>query len=83
MKEYMDMYLKVDVLLLADIFENHRNIQYKNYGLDPAHYVSLPQFGWDAMLFSTKITIQLLDDAEMYRVIESNIRGGVSVISQR
>lgn len=37
-----DLYLKTDVLLLADVFENFWNLCHEIYGLDPAHYNSAP-----------------------------------------
>ena len=40
MKHYHDLYLKCDVLLLADAFEKFRNNSLKNYGLCPSHYFS-------------------------------------------
>ena len=49
MGQYHDLYLKSDVLLLADIFENFQEIYLNTYGLNPAHYVSLPSSSWDAM----------------------------------
>ena len=40
--EYHDLYVRSDMLLLADVFENFRNACMKNYKLDPAHFISLP-----------------------------------------
>ena len=49
MKDYHDLYLKCDVLLLADVFEKFRNNSLKNYGLCPSHYLSAPALSWNAM----------------------------------
>ncbi|XP_018345109.1 PREDICTED: uncharacterized protein LOC108750260 [Trachymyrmex septentrionalis] len=50
--EYSDLYLKIDVLLLADIFENFRESCVASYGLDPAHCYTFPGFTWDANICS-------------------------------
>ena len=47
-KEYPDLYLQTDVLLLADVFEKFRSVCMKSYGLDPAHYYTSPGLTWDA-----------------------------------
>ncbi|KAJ8911106.1 hypothetical protein NQ315_003368 [Exocentrus adspersus] len=51
--EYSDMYLKSDVLLLADVFQNFRKVCLDQYKLDPAHYLTAPSLSWDAMLLYT------------------------------
>ena len=53
MKDYHNLYLKCDVLLLADVFEKFRNSSFKNYRLCPSHYVSARGLSWDAMLKMT------------------------------
>lgn len=83
--DYHDLYLKTDVCLLADVFENFRDLAIKYYELDPAYYVSLPSYAWDAMLLSTKVELYAFNDTQkdMYAMIEKSIRGGISMISNR
>jgi hypothetical protein len=81
--EYHDLYLTLDVLLLADVFQNFRKFARRYYNLDPAHYITLPSFGWDAMLQMTGVRLELLQDVDMYLFLEGAIRGGTSVIPNR
>ena len=62
-QDYHNIYLKSDVLLLADVFENFRKKCLKNYELDPCHYYTAPGLSWDACLKETKQELQLLTDA--------------------
>ena len=75
--EYHDLYLETDVLLLTDVYENFRKQCLTDYELDPAHYYTLPNFAWDAMLLKTGIELELLHDEEVCKKIEQGLRGGM------
>ena len=83
MKDYHDAYLKTDVLLLADVFENFREMCMKNYGLDPAHFYTTPGLSFQACLKMSGVKLDLFTDPDMHLFIENNIRGGVSVVTHR
>ena len=83
LKDYHDLYNEADVLLLADVFENFRDICIENYELDPAYYYTAPGLAWDAALKLTEVKLELLSDIDMLIMFENGIRGGVSMISTR
>ena len=82
-KDYHELYNETDVLLLADVFENFRNLCLKIYGLDPVYYFTAPGLAWDACLRMTNINLELLSDPDMLLMFEKGIRGGISMISNR
>ena len=82
-RDYHDLYLKSDVLLLADVFENFRKTCLKHYNLDPAHYYTSPGLAWDACLKETGQQLELLHDYDMLMMFERGIRGGITHISKR
>ena len=83
MGEYHDLYLKSDILLLTDVFENFRKACQQYYELDPAHYFTTPGLSWDAMLKMTKTKLELMSDVDMFLFIEKGMRGGISYIANR
>ena len=83
LRDYHNLYNVSDVLLLADIFENFRDVCSKNYALDPAWYYTSPGLAWDAALKLTKIELELLNDYDIILMIKHGIRGGISTISTR
>ncbi|XP_065650921.1 uncharacterized protein LOC136079131 [Hydra vulgaris] len=80
-RDYHDLYKVSDVLLLADVFENFKDVCMKNYKLDPAY--TSPRLAWDAALKKTKVKLELLSDYDMILMIKKEIRGGISMISNR
>ena len=46
MKDYYDLYLKVEVLLLACVFETFRKESIGSFKLNPGHYLSNPDYGF-------------------------------------
>ena len=83
MGEYHNLYLKSDVLLLADVFESFRKTCKQYCDLNPCHYFTCPGLSWDAMLKMTDITLELIIEIDMFQFIEKGMHGGVSYIANR
>ena len=75
--------MKVDTLLLADVYENFRHICLKQYGLDPAQYYTSPGLSLDSLLKYTNIELDYIQDPDIHLFIEKGIIGGVSTITHR
>ena len=75
--DYHDLYVQSDTLLLADVFNNFRDMCIKEYELEPAHFLSLPGLEWQACLKKTNIELELLTDYVMLLMVEEGIRGGI------
>ena len=75
--------MRTDVSLLTDVFENFRDLCLEYYGLDPAHYYTLPNFALNAMLLETDVKIDPLTEQDMYEMIEKGLRGGMCQVSHK
>lgn len=90
-KEYHDLYLTWDVLLLADIFENFRKNIWDDFGMEALQYYSLPGLSWDCMLKTMYYQreaenlpdIETLSDLDMILMMEKAQRGGICHSSVR
>ena len=71
------MYVQSDTLLLADVFENFRNMFVKVYELDLANFLSAPGLAWQACLKRTKVKLELLTDVDKLLMVEKGIRRGI------
>ena len=80
--DYHDLYLKTDVLLLADVFEKFIKTSLDYYGLDNCHFFSSSGLSWDATLKITGIKLDLISDIDMHLFIEKRIEEGVSYIAK-
>ena len=76
--DYHDLYLRTDVVLLANVFEAFRDTCLKHYKLDPAHFYTSPRLAWRACLKCTGIRPELLTDPDMLPMFERGIRGGIT-----
>ena len=68
---------------LSTSVEHFRDMALHTYGLDPVHYFTLPGFAWDALLKTTKASLELLTDVDMHNFVESGMRGGITMVSHR
>jgi hypothetical protein len=81
--DYSEVYLKTDIALLTDIFEDFRKMAKKTYGLDPLWYYTAPGLSLDAELKFTRVKLDQITDPDMYLMIEKNIRGGICMAVTR
>ena len=81
-KDYMLAYLKLDITLLADVYEQFRKMSLTQDGLDPVHFISLPGLSFMSAFKMTNETIHLLQDPDLYSLFERGIRGGLTFVNK-
>ena len=75
--EYHDLFFQSNTLLLADVFENFRNMCLEIYKLDSSKKFSVAVLTWQAALKKTKVKLDFLTDIHVLLMIEKVIRGGI------
>jgi hypothetical protein len=83
MLEWLIVYNRLDVVLLAECFESYREAIMKLCGLDPSHYFGVPSLSFDAFLYMSGEELELFDTQATYEWLEGNLRGGMSFVSRR
>ena len=69
-REYHDLYVQGDTLLLADVFENFKNMCLEIYEPDPEKFFSAPRLAWQATFKKTKGKLDLLTDIDMLLMVK-------------
>src|ERR1700722_6167703 len=74
-ENYHDLYLKMDVMLLVDIWINFRQTCINNYKLSPDIFYTSPGLAWEASLLmafenNNDFKLDLYSDPNMYLFIE-------------
>ena len=81
-KEYLDIYLKLDICLQADIFNVFRKCIWDKFEIDCSKYITSCSLSLDLMLKYTGVKIELIRDISIFDFVNSSILGGVCVASQ-
>ena len=78
LQEYLECYLTSDITLLADVFNNFRNLIYNEFQLDPVKYVSSPSLSKDCGIKYSKCKIEHIKEVDIFNFVKNSIMGGLS-----
>ena len=81
-KEYLDIYLKLDIRLQADVFNVFRNCIWNKFEIDCSKYITSCSLSLDLMLKYTGVKIELIRDISIFDYVNSSILGGICIASQ-
>lgn len=81
--EYHNYYMEIDVLQLADAFEEFRDAVINEFKTDPIYCQGAPSLTWQLCLQLYAERIKLITDMSIYIDIQANIRGGISQVMTR
>ena len=78
LREYLEVYLKSDITLLADVFSDFRKIMFEEFQLDPVKYASVPSLTKDCALKYSKCKIENIKDVSIFNFVRKTVMGGLS-----
>ena len=78
LREYLECYLTSDIALLADVFNEFRNLIFDQFQLDPVKYVSSPSLSKDCGLKYSKCKIENIKDVSIFNFVRKTVMGGLS-----
>ena len=81
-KDYLDIYMKLDITLQGDIVNTFRNTIWNKFEIDCSKYITSCSLSLDLMLKYTKVKIKLFKDITMFDYVDSSILGGLCIASQ-
>ena len=81
-KDYLQIYMKLDICLQSDIFNVFRNCIWDKFEIDCSKYITSCSLTLDLMLKYTKVKIQLFKDVTMFDYVNSSIMSGICIASQ-
>ena len=73
-----DLYLRTNVVMLANVYKAFRELCLEHYKLDSVHFYTSPGLAWKVCLKHTRIRLGLLTDPNMLVMFEREIRGGIT-----
>ena len=72
-KEYLDIYLKLDICLQTDIFNVFRKCIWDKFEIDCSKHITSCSLSLDLMLKYTKVKIELIRDISIFDYVNSSM----------
>ena len=81
--DYVNLYLDMDVALLADIYLQWRETLLNLFGLDCLYFLTLASYAFEAFLLISDTKLECISDENLFQLITRNIRGGFCSVGKR
>ena len=82
-KDYLEIYMKLDVCLQADVFNVFRNIIWDEFKIDCSKYITGCSLSLDLMLKYSRVKIRLFKDITKFDFVDSSVMGGLCIASKK